>query len=88
MPRLQHESYLAMMDMLATSSRRPPTIECPKLVLGGEEDIIVPPEFVRRTAQWVGAETRILPDMGHSMMVEDGWRTAADIISKWISQES
>ena len=86
-PKMQHESFLAMTDMLTASSGRAPNIDCPKLVLGGEDDSIVPPEFVRRTAQWVGAKARILPDMGHSMMVEDGWRTAADIISTWLSRK-
>jgi pimeloyl-ACP methyl ester carboxylesterase len=88
MPKMQYESFLAMTDMLRTSSRLPPTIACPKLVLSGEDDIIVPPEFALRTAKWIGAETRILPAMGHSLMVEDGWRTAATTISEWMSQEN
>ena len=61
---MQHESFLAMTEMMTSLARRAPNIDCPKLVLGGENDTIVPPEFVCRTAQWVGAKRVSCPIWG------------------------
>jgi pimeloyl-ACP methyl ester carboxylesterase len=85
LPKMQHESLLAMMDMLRPGSAEPPSMQFPTLVLGGAEDVVVPPELVRRTADWLGAEMQIVPGMGHAMMLEDGWPVAAEIISQFLS---
>ena len=82
--KMQRESVLAMMDMFWPVSYDPPDLPCPALVLGGADDVIVPPEFIHRTADWLGADVQIVPELGHSMMLEDGWRAGADAISKWL----
>ena len=85
LPKMQHESLLAMLEMLRPPCEESPSLPFPALVLGGAEDVIVPPELVRRTADWLSAEVRIVPAMGHSMMLEDGWPAAAEFISQWLA---
>jgi non-heme chloroperoxidase len=88
LPKMQHESSLAMMQMLSPPCAESPSLPCPALVLGGAEDVIVPPEFIRRTADSLTAEMRIVPAMGHSMMLEDGWPAAAELISQWLAGQA
>lgn len=45
-------------------------IGVPKLVIGGENDILLPPPVVERAAEALGVEAVILPDVGHSPNIE------------------
>ena len=46
-------------------------IRVPLLVLGGENDLMVPPKFALAVADRVpGAQARILPDAGHLLFIE------------------
>lgn len=57
----------------------------PLLVLGAERDYIVQPSDIARTADAYGAESRMLPDIAHDMMLDPGWRRAADAMHEWLS---
>ncbi len=81
---LGRESFRAIMELGhlrpdATRVRRTPL-----LVLGAERDYIVSPADVRRTAEAYGAEMRILPDIAHDVMLDPGWRRAADAMLEWL----
>ena len=77
------ESYFAFLDMLALDLPRVRQVP-PMLVLGGDTDQIFTVPEVERTATRYGAELKILPDMAHDMMLEAGWRGAADEIIGWL----
>ncbi len=50
----------------------------PLLVLGAARGYIIPRQEVMRTAY--GTESRILPDIAHDLMLDTGWRPAADAL--------
>ena len=58
----------------------------PMLVLGGEYDVLIPPEQVRMTAAHYGVKARILPGLGHGLMMESDWRLAAEPIVSWMRE--
>lgn len=45
-------------------------IQVPKLVIGGENDILLPPPVVERAAEALGGEAVIIPGVGHSPNIE------------------
>ncbi len=57
----------------------------PLLVLGAERDYIIPPSEITRTAQAYGAESQVLPDIAHDMMLDPDWRRAADAMLAWLT---
>jgi pimeloyl-ACP methyl ester carboxylesterase len=62
-------------------------IECPTLVLVGEEDVMIPPLFSRNLAKSIpNAELQILPGTGHGFLVESPATVAGvmlDFLSKY-----
>lgn len=46
------------------------SISCPKLVIGGENDILIAPPAVARAAQALGVQEFIIPGVGHSPNIE------------------
>jgi non-heme chloroperoxidase len=87
LPKLQHESYLAMLEMLQPSHAEPPQWDFPSMILCGSDDAIIAPDIVRETSEWLATEMRVLPQLGHAMMLEDGWYAAAEMISGWLNQQ-
>jgi pimeloyl-ACP methyl ester carboxylesterase len=85
-PSLQHESALAMLEMLQATEADAPRTNCPALTLGGRHDTIVPADVAARVSQWLPSELQILPDLGHVMMLDDNWRQAADAIACWLDR--
>lgn len=84
--RLQDESYLAFVDMLAFTRSRPPLANTPILVLGAEQDAIISVREVHRTASAYGTRPQLFPDMGHNMMLEPGWARVADRVDAWVRE--
>jgi pimeloyl-ACP methyl ester carboxylesterase len=84
--RVQDESYLAFLDMLAFAFRRPRRVDAPVLVLGAERDAVITTDEVRRTARVFGSQAEIFPEMGHNMMLEAGWDRVADRVDGWIRE--
>jgi len=83
--RLQDESYLAFLGMLALELPRPRRVKTPMLVLGGQADTLFTPGQVRATARAYGAQAEIFPNMAHDMMLEPGWQTVAGRIVDWLN---
>jgi pimeloyl-ACP methyl ester carboxylesterase len=46
------------------------SIHCPRLVLGGWDDIVVKPPFVKLAANALGTRAVLLPGVGHSPIIE------------------
>ena len=82
--KLQDESWLAFLDMLAFDLPRPETVKTPLLVLGGARDTIFSPDEVGATARAYGVAAEILPGLAHDMMLDAGWEAAAQRIADWL----
>jgi len=46
------------------------SLPCPKLVIGGARDLLIPPTVAARAAEVLGARCVILPEIGHSPNLE------------------
>ena len=84
---MQRESQRALIELCY-----PQTIgwslgaSLPVAVVGGAEDGLFTPDSVRSTARWLGAQSAILPGLGHTMMLDCAWRRCADYIEQWIEE--
>jgi pimeloyl-ACP methyl ester carboxylesterase len=84
--RLQDESYLSLLDMLALDLPRPDLVKTPMLVLGGAKDAIFSPQEVESTAHAYQSEAQIFPDMAHDLMLEPKWQTVAQRMADWLRE--
>ena len=82
---MQPESQRAIWDMTFFDLPRLARERCPPLlVLGAENDILVPPSQAEQAAQAYGTEAEIFPGMGHVMMLEARWQKVAERIIEWL----
>ncbi len=86
--RLQDESYLGYLDMVAFALPRPKSVQTPVAVFGAENDTIFSVSEIRATARAYGTEARIFPGMAHDMMLESDWRTVAESLLGWFGRFS
>ena len=56
----------------------------PTLVLGGSDDRLVWPVSTRRLALYHGASARIVPGIGHFLMLDDGAEATAGLMLDWL----
>ncbi|MDT5136334.1 MAG: hypothetical protein QOD58_596 [Mycobacterium sp.] len=56
----------------------------PLLVLDGEQDANLTREEVHATASAYRAQATFIPNMGHDMMLEPGWRVVAESIESFL----
>ena len=82
--RLQPESYPAYLEMILDLPA--PTGDVPMLVVGGSHDRLFSPGELARTAAAHGADLRILDGLGHDLMLEDAWESAARVVTDWLDQ--
>ncbi len=84
--RMQPESHRVLWDMSFFDLPRPvheghlP----PVLVVGAALDHLISPTQVAQTAQRYHVQEHILQGMGHGIMLERDWQTAAQLISDWL----
>ncbi len=87
--RMQRESRRALLDMsgwglpLPWLVRRPPT-----LVLGAERDALFSPAEAQSSARLLGADYRLLPGLGHAVMLDGGWERAARAMADWLGERA
>lgn len=86
--RLQGESYVAFLDMLALDLPRARPGDVPVRVLGAAEDTIFGPAQVRATARAWGSGAVIVPDLAHDVMLDRGWEQVADRVAGWAHEMS
>jgi pimeloyl-ACP methyl ester carboxylesterase len=82
--KLQDESFRAFLDILVFNQPRLKKLESPLLVLGAENDRIITPKEVAKTAEAYGVEAEIFSDMSHDMMLDSRWQDVADRILNWL----
>ena len=73
------------LDPLATTLVVAGAIKSPVLAVVGGLDAIHPPATVRATAERLGGEVRVLPDMSHWLTGEPGWEGVADACLDWLA---
>lgn len=83
----QPESHRAIWDMtlfnLPQTSRMH---DVPMLILGTSHDQLIPPDQVHMTATTYGLRAEIFDDLGHGMMLENGWKRVATRIAGWLRE--
>lgn len=83
--RMQPESHRAIWDMSMFNlpnlyaMHRPPM-----LILGAEQDVLVPAFLVQSTGHTYGLPVHIFRDMGHAVTHEQGWRQVAATLRDWL----
>jgi pimeloyl-ACP methyl ester carboxylesterase len=83
--RLQDESVRAFAEMLVPARRRPPA-GTPVLVLGAAHDFLFDEHDVRATAAAYGVRAEIVPDIGHTVMLEPDWERFAGRLGDWLDE--
>jgi alpha-beta hydrolase superfamily lysophospholipase len=85
--RIQQEAYRAYIDMVLLPLNLPSPIDhTPILVLGAANDTSISPGEVELTARRYNTQAEILPDIGHAMMLDNGWQSVADRILVWLNK--
>ncbi|MGB0682379.1 MAG: alpha/beta hydrolase [Magnetovibrionaceae bacterium] len=85
MSRAQNESRRATLDMYGPAVSDPWRLRVfPALVMGAQMDRLIAPMHVRQTAAIVGTTARLLPDLGHGMMLERDWESAAKVLLEFL----
>lgn len=92
--RLRPESGRALwetlnwwLDPMMTTSLGGQTA-APALVMVGERDVVHPPATARQTAERIGAELQVLPEMSHWLPGEPGWQSVAGRAMSWMQAQA
>jgi pimeloyl-ACP methyl ester carboxylesterase len=86
-PRMQGESFRAYLDELGLNLVQTKRIKTPLLVIGAENDAVILPAMVQRTAKIYGTQVNIFPDLAHNVMLEAGWEKVAQRILEWLDEK-
>lgn len=86
--RLQDESFFAFLGMLILSLPKTKKIQTPLLVIGGGKDRFFPPWEVALTAKAYEVKPEIFANMGHNLMLDEGWENVAKRIESYLSSET
>ena len=84
--RFGKESYRAAMEMIYNLPN-PKKVKTPLLVLGAENDAIVAPKKIEKTARAYNADCKIFPQTAHDLMLERNWQTVADFMIEWLENK-
>ncbi|HTQ77094.1 MAG TPA: alpha/beta hydrolase [Burkholderiales bacterium] len=86
--RMQRESRRALADMSGWGLPSPwGARRAPTLVVAAARDALIAPHEVRGTALVLGAEYRELAGLGHALMLDAGWESAAQAILGWLEAQ-
>lgn len=90
------EKYLNMLSPDSFEARRqayfyPPSvksgeIQCPVLVVGATKDASLPPEAMKKLAQYFNGDYMEVQGGSHMFMFEDSWPQTADTINAWLEK--
>ena len=83
--RFGSESYRAALEMIYNLPK-PKKLKAPLLVLGAENDALIAPKKIERTARAYKADLKIFPGMAHDLMLERGWEQVAEYMADWLKK--
>lgn len=85
---IQEESQRAVTELALLGWKfEPLRPHLPMLVLGGEVDALFPPELLAFVARRWHADLQIIPDLGHVLMLDIKWETAAQALLAWLQKK-
>jgi pimeloyl-ACP methyl ester carboxylesterase len=82
---LTPESARALLDLTLRLQDAKPVAGLRPFVLGASEDRIATPPDVKATATMYRVAPTIVPGLAHMMMLDRGWKSAAQPIDDWLS---
>ncbi|GAA4818367.1 alpha/beta hydrolase [Nocardioides caeni] len=82
--RLQSESYLGFLDMLALDRPRPRAVDEPILVVAAGDDAIFDAQDAAATARAWATSVTTVDGIGHDLMLDTGWERVADLLADWV----
>ena len=85
---MQDASYRAYMDMMVFNLPQPEKVNTPMLVLGAANDYILAKKEVEATAKAYNTSAEFFSNMGHAMMLDNGWQAVADRILAWLKEQN
>jgi pimeloyl-ACP methyl ester carboxylesterase len=59
-------------------------VTCPVLVVGGTDDVAIPPRIQRKVARKYGAPFRVYEGNAHFLIWEAGWNSIASDVGTWL----
>ncbi len=80
------ESFRAFLELVYTRPDPARIRGVPLLVLGGGRDYFIRPSAIRRTADAYDGEWKVLPGVAHDLMLDAGWRDAAEAMLEWLQR--
>ena len=86
--RMQDESYMAFLDMVALDLPKPEKVKAPLLVLGAARDNMLHAREIEATARAYHTQAQIVPDVAHNSMLELQWERVAERIVAWLHERS
>lgn len=86
--QVQDASYRAYMDMMVLNLPQPEKVNTPMLVLGAANDYILAKKEVEATAKAYNTSAEFFSNMGHAMMLDNGWQAVADRILAWLKEQN
>jgi pimeloyl-ACP methyl ester carboxylesterase len=87
MPRFQKESHTICVELLNPARPRLPRRQDapPILVIGGDDDTLLPSSAFIETATYFDADLKILKGAPHGLMVDSAWwQPTADTVLDWL----
>jgi pimeloyl-ACP methyl ester carboxylesterase len=84
--RMQDDSYMAYLDMVALALPRPRNVRTPVLVLGAERDSMLARREIEATARAYHTHAQIVPGVAHNSMLEERWEAVAERILTWLDE--
>ena len=82
------ESFRAFLDMLFPNVKSNPHLQIPTLALGAKEDKFFTKSENEMIARKCNADSMMLPNIAHDMMLDKNWRSAALYIRDWIEKSN
>jgi alpha-beta hydrolase superfamily lysophospholipase len=81
------ESPIAVLDVARGRVDPAPLGRVPGLLLGGSDDLLLPPAAALALAGDVGATYQRLPDSGHWLLAGPAWQRTVGLVHRWIVQQ-
>ncbi len=87
--QLQNEAYLGYLDMMVFDLPKTKKIKNPNmLVIGAENDKVISPKDIEKTAKTYKTTFKIIPNIAHDIMLDTNWEDAARTMANWLSKNS
>jgi pimeloyl-ACP methyl ester carboxylesterase len=86
--RMEEESYMAFLDMVALDLPKPANRKTPLLVLGVGRDNMIKPGEIEATARAYNTQAEFVPGVAHNSMLELGWQAVAERILEWLKERT